>query len=66
MKSKYKMNLALVTILIVMIGSTAEAGITTKTIVYEDQGQSLQGYLATTMRSRADDRPYWWFMSGGG
>ena len=46
MKSKYKMNLALVTILIAMIGSTAEAGVTTETIVYEDQGQSLQGYLA--------------------
>ena len=40
------MTLALITIVIAMIGPTAEAGITTKTIAYEDQGQSLQGYLA--------------------
>jgi dienelactone hydrolase len=46
MKPNYKMTLALITIVIAMIGSTAAAGITTKTIAYEDQGQSLQGYLA--------------------
>jgi dienelactone hydrolase len=46
MKTNYGMTLALVTILIAMFGSTVEAGITTKTIAYEDQGQSLQGYLA--------------------
>lgn len=46
MKPNYKMTLALITIVIAVIGSTVEAGITTKTIAYEDQGQTLQGYLA--------------------